>query len=155
MRYFHESCSSSKAPKYLICSLFFSYICHYFHVPFQFGNFTFIFPDFVLGDLAVVSLFYLLFIDSLLRLHFSSILAGSCVITFSTSRIEGDDSAKTSAKILKFSFSEQLEMSFRRARNYLVAYHISFLCLVLLELKAQCYRAYVCVRKTCYSCNMS
>ena len=114
------------------------------------------FPDFVLGDLPVLSLFYLLFIDSLLRLHHSLTLAGSCVITFSRSRIEGDDSVKTSAKILKFSLSEQLEMSFRRARNYLVAYHISFLCLVLVELiKAQRYRAYVCVRNTCCTCSMS
>ena len=31
----------------------------------------------------------------------------------------------------------------------------AFLCLVLVELKAQCYRAYVCVRNTCCSCNMS
>ena len=30
-----------------------------------------------------------------------------------------------------------------------------FLCLVLVELEAKCYRAYVCVRNTCYSCNMS
>ena len=30
-----------------------------------------------------------------------------------------------------------------------------FLCLVLVELKAQCHRAYVCVRNTCCSCNMS
>ena len=30
-----------------------------------------------------------------------------------------------------------------------------FLCLVLVELKAQCYRAYVCVRNTCCSCYMS
>ena len=30
-----------------------------------------------------------------------------------------------------------------------------FLCLVLVKLKAQCYRSYVCVRNTCCSCNMS
>ena len=30
----------------------------------------------------------------------------------------------------------------------------SLLCLVLVELKAQCYRAYVCVRNTCCSCNV-
>ena len=30
-----------------------------------------------------------------------------------------------------------------------------FLCLVLVEHKAKCYRAYVCVRNTCCSCNMS
>ena len=34
-------------------------------------------------------------------------------------------------------------------------YGITFLCLVLVERKAQCYRAYVCVRNTCCSCNMS
>ena len=33
--------------------------------------------------------------------------------------------------------------------------HVLFLCLVLVELKAQCYRAYACVRNTCCSCNMS
>ena len=32
---------------------------------------------------------------------------------------------------------------------------LRYLCLVLVELQALCYRAYVCVRNTFRSCNMS
>ena len=73
------------------------------------------FPDFFLGYSTIMLLVFLMFIDSLFRSHHSLILAISSLISLSRSQIEGDE-----AKILKFSLSEQLEMSFIQRKNIVI-----------------------------------